>query len=228
MKKLSPLHNIAYGLNAGFIDLDGWQTADVYTDTNEELKTAQRRVGLVDAAPWLRMTVEGATAAAVLKTALKTPALEINGGHVAKDGTAVYKLRADHFLVHGTPTAGAELKNAINAAIEGSGELVTLTDISHGSAEIRLIGPDSDDLLSTACGLDLHPSQFPDITAKQSSVAKTTQTIIRRDIGGLLSYTLIGPRSLAVYLWETLMVAGAQFNSGPVGLAAYHQLEKAG
>ena len=221
MQKLSPLHSIAFGLNAGFVALDGWKTADVYTDTNAEIKTAERRVGLIDLTPWTRMTVEGSTAAAVLKAALKTPALEINGGHIARNGTAVYKLRGDRFMIHAAPGKSGELLASLAQANEGC----TLTDITHGTAEIGLIGPDSDDLLSKLCALDLYPTQFPDGVAKQSSVAKTAQTIIRRDVGRLLSYRLIGPRSFGVYLWETFMTAGAEFNCQPIGLAALNQIQ---
>lgn len=222
MQKLSPLHSIAFGLNAGFVALDGWKTADVYTDTNAEIKTAERRVGLIDLTPWTRMTVEGSTATALLKTALKAPVLEINGGHIARNGTAVYKLRADRFMVHAAPGKSEELLTALTKAADGC----TVTDISHGTAEIGLIGPDSDDLLSKLCALDLHPTPFPNGSAKQSSVAKTAQTIIRRDVGRLLSYSLVGPRSFGVYLWETLMTAGAEFNCQPIGLAAYNQIAK--
>ena len=55
--------------------------------------------------------------------------------------------------------------------------------------------------------------------AKQSSVAKTTQLIIRRDLGEQPAYALIGGRSLAAYLWQTIMEAGQDLDIQPVGNA---------
>jgi sarcosine oxidase gamma subunit len=44
--------------------------------------------------------------------------------------------------------------------------------------------------------------------AWQTSVAKTTQLVIRDDLDdGQPSYWLIGARSLAAYLWATLLEA---------------------
>ncbi|MCP5095608.1 MAG: hypothetical protein GY943_08660, partial [Chloroflexi bacterium] len=63
-------------------------------------------------------------------------------------------------------------------------------------------------------------SEFPNGMAKQSSVAKTTQIIIRRDLGNMPAYALIGGRSLAVYLWQTILEAGQDLGIQPVGLEA--------
>ena len=78
-----------------------------------------------------------------------------------------------------------------------------------------MIGPNSQALLSKVCGLDFHPSTFPNEAAKQSSLAKTTQLIIRRDIGELSAFSIIGSQSLGPYVWDTLMEAGREFGDCP-------------
>jgi heterotetrameric sarcosine oxidase gamma subunit len=103
-------------------------------------------------------------------------------------------------------------------------DLITVTDITPGCAELWLIGPHSPLLLSRLCGLDFHERRFPNHTAQRSSVAKTTQTIIRRDRGDLPAYALIGRRSLAAYLWQTIMEAGKDLKIQPIGLDAFKQL----
>jgi heterotetrameric sarcosine oxidase gamma subunit len=106
-------------------------------------------------------------------------------------------------------------------------DLITVTDVTHGNAELWLIGPNSAELLSRLCGLDFHDSQFPNGTAKQSSLAKTTQLIIRRDLGDVPTYALIGGRSLAAYLWQTILEAGQDWGIQPTGLAALRPLTTA-
>ena len=53
------------------------------------------------------------------------------------------------------------------------------------------------DLLDMRDGLDFAEASFPNNRARQSSLAKTRQLILRRDFGALPAYTVIGARSLA-------------------------------
>lgn len=226
MHKFTALHSVAFALNARFTTVDGWQVPNVYTSIEEEMKTSERRVGLIDQSANSRLIVEGSDALALLQGVYKVSDLGIHDGISKRNGPTVFCLRPDRYLLLDLPSKGAERVDALNAAAHDHAGLVTVTDITHGSAEIMLVGPDSDDLLAAVCGLDFHDSVFPDMTAKQSSVAKTAQTIVHRDVNGRRSYTLIGSRSYGVYLWETLLEAGAQYNAAPVGLAAYGRLVK--
>ena len=93
-----------------------------------------------------------------------------------------------------------------------------MTDVTHGRSEIRVVGPASTSLMRKVCGLDFHPEAFPDGAARQSDVAKTTQLVIRRDIGELPAFSVIGARSLGAYLWDTMRPgrSGTRFRSaGP-------------
>jgi len=205
--KLTPIHQTAVGLNAQFTDIGGWKMASVYSTVTEESKAAERRVALLDQSNNTQIMVEGEAAADVLKNA------KIDG----------HQIRPDLFLITADPNAAPDLVAKLEKAI-GSGMLVTVTESTHGNGNLRLVGPDSDDLLSRLCGLDLHDSAFPNGTAKISSVAKTRVTIVRDDVNGKLSYSLIGARSLAAYLWETILAAGADLNIRPMGSVAFEQV----
>ena len=67
----------------------------------------------------------------------------------------------------------------------------------------------------------------PNETAKQSSLAKTTQLIIRRDIGELPAFSIIGAQSLGPYVWDTMIEAGREFGLVPIGRAALDVLIEA-
>lgn len=226
--KLTPIHDAARKLGANFVEFAGWQVPQVFSMAEEEVTVARQSVALADASASGKVVVEGQPAEAVLQAAWAIPSLAIGQG-VIVDSKHVFRLRDDQFFIHLEPgTEGAAAKS-LTGAVEKSGELVTVTDITHGRADLLLVGPRSTQLLSRLCSLDFHPDHFPDLTAKQSSAAKTRQLILRRDIKPLdappiPAYSLIGARSLAVYLWATILEAGRDLDIAPIGQAALDKL----
>jgi heterotetrameric sarcosine oxidase gamma subunit len=137
--------------------------------------------------------------------------LELRVGQGAVSGNNhIFRLRDDiYWLI----TPEEEIENTMAALAQTAvsfPHLITVTDYSHGRFCFQLSGPGSADLLSRLCGLDFHDSQFPNLTIKASSVAKTSQLILRHDQNGQLRYQLIGDRSLATYVWQTIMAALGQ------------------
>jgi heterotetrameric sarcosine oxidase gamma subunit len=137
--------------------------------------------------------------------------LSVGRGAVLGSGT-IFRLREDiYWLI--APEAETETTMAtLEESAVSYPHFITITDYSHGRFCFQLSGPGSIDLLSRLCGLDFHDSQFPDLTIKASSVAKTTQLILRHDQNGQLRYQLLGDRSLATYVWQIITAAIAQRN----------------
>ena len=220
--KLTPLHSIAQRLGATFTEKQGWRIPEVYTTAEDEITAARERVALADETPNRKLLLEGDHADSVLMEAFDLGSLQINEG---RDG--IYRLRNDLFFISTPPGREVRAQKKLTAASAASKQFVTITDITHGRTEIRVIGPNSQELLSKVCGLDFHPSAFPNETAKQSSLAKTTQLIIRRDIGELPAFSIIGVQSLGPYVWDTMMEAGREFGIVPIGRAALAKLIEA-
>ena len=220
--KLTPLHAIAQRLGATFIEQRGWCIPEVYTTLEAEIATARERLVLADETPNGKLLVEGEGAESVLINTFDLGSLKINEG---RDG--IYRLRNDLFFISTPPGREVSAQKKLTTASAKSEPFVTVTDITHGRAEIRVIGPNSQALLSKLCGLDFHSSAFPNETAKQSSLAKTTQLIIRRDIGELPTFSIIGTQSLGPYVWDTMMEAGKEFGLVPIGRAALAALIEA-
>ncbi len=219
--KLTPLYVTARQLDAHFTEQQGWHIPEVYRTVEAEVAAARRGVVLADETPNGKLTVEGDRAEAVLQAVFDAPPPAIGAG-VLVEANRVYRLRDDRFFV-GTPPGGEE------AALERLAEVAqssgcTVTDMNLGRAEIRAVGPASQDLMGKVCGLDFHPAAFADCTARQSSLARTAQLIIRRDIGPLPAFSIIGARSLGAYLWDTLAEAGREWGLVPVGRAALDAL----
>lgn len=223
--KLTPLYPMAQGLGAQFVERGGWRIPEIYTSVEAEVEAARQGVALADDTPRGKLMVQGQGAEAVLQAAFELPALAVGEGAAMESG-CVYRLRNDLFFIS-TPSGEEEAaQEKLTGVVQESGAFITVVDTTHGCAEIRVLGPASRALLSKVCGLDFDAAIFPDGAARQSSVAKTTQLIIRRDTSSLPGFCLIGKRSLSAYLWETMAQAGREWGVVPLGRAALDALEE--
>ena len=223
--KLTPLHSVSQQCNAQLIEHQGWKISQVYTTLEEELEAARQRVAIADVSPNGKIMVQGNQAHAFLTATLDLPTITINAGTSVMD-VKIYRLRNDIFFISTLPGKEEIIIENLMAATQESNQFITITDVTHGRSEIMIVGPDSQELLSKLCGLDFHPSVFPDMTAKQSSFAKTIQLIIRRDIIGLTAFSVIGARSLGEYLWHTIIEAGYEWDITLIGQLALNTLQE--
>lgn len=90
-------------------------------------------------------------------------------------------------------------------------ELVSVVDLTHGRALVRLTGAKAQALLSKECSLDLDDAACPDASALRSSVAGVATDILRDDRNGTRSYLMLCERSLGQYLFDSLLDAGREF-----------------
>lgn len=216
--KLSPLHETARDLGAQFSEASGWRIPEAYSTPDAEITAAQRSVALADETANGKLQVEGRDAETVWASA----DAEI-GAAVAIDSERVYRLRGDCFFVSTAP--GRDIAARRTLIDRASDRFVTVTNLTHAWSEIRVLGRNAPTLMSRVCGLDFAAAAFPCGAAKQTSVARTTQLVIRRDAADLPAFSVLGARSLAAYLWEILMEAGADLQIAPIGLGAILALE---
>ena len=103
------------------------------------------------------------------------------------------------------------------AADSAPEEFVSVVDLTHGRALMRITGPDAAELLARLCGADLHDDMAPDGAALRSAVAGVATDIIRDDRGGVPSYLLHCERSSGQYLFDALTGAGESLGIGVDG-----------
>lgn len=187
----TPLHAHLERIGATFAEAEGWLKAEF------EPRSLEHGVSLMDASCRRRLRVEGPDAAKVLKSTKLKPGNSRSG----KTGD-ISCSRPDLFYVLGAKQAPKPPKAG----------LVSIDDVTHGTSEIWVAGPQARGLMSRVCGLDFQEKSFPNGTLKGSSVAKTVQQIFRRDIDGVPCFVLVGEASLATYLWDTLSEAGAELD----------------
>ncbi len=222
--KLTPLYAVAEKLGAHFSDFRGWQLAESFSNIAEELDAARQSIVLADQSPGGKLYVEGGEAESVIEPALGVSNLTVGSG-VQVNGFYLYRLRHDLYFANTPPDVQVQVLEDLQARARESGKFVTVTDATHGLAEIRIIGRASRDLLSKLCGLDFSSLGFPNHAVRQSSVAKIKQLIVRRDIEDLPAYSLLGAASFSTYLWDTIMDAGLEWDIRPVGNATIRNLD---
>jgi heterotetrameric sarcosine oxidase gamma subunit len=106
---------------------------------------------------------------------------------------------------------------AKTAADSAGGEFISVVDLTHGRALVRITGRDAADLLARLCGADLHDDMAPDGAALRSAVAGVATDIVRDDRDGVPSYLLHCERSSGQYLFGALVSAGESLGIGVDG-----------
>ena len=133
------------------------------------------------------------------------------------DGAAAQVLLAGavpgEWLVLAGPGEQAMVVAWLAAATARAEELVSVVDLTHGRALVRLTGPKAPALLAKECSLDLADAVCPDASALRSSVAGVATDILRDDRSGTRSYLLHCERSLGQYLFDSLLDAGCEFGA---------------
>lgn len=178
---------------------------------------------LADHTPLAKVAVRAGAGGAVAR------ALGVPLGRAARDDTGALVIGSGpgEWLVLAPPGEQASLcarlaaLTARAAESAGAGELVTVLDLTHGRAVMRLTGADSAATLAKVCGIDLSDRTTPDGAAFRSSVAKLVTDVIRDDRPGpaghpgpdarARSYLLHCERSYGQYLFDALLDAGAEF-----------------
>lgn len=208
--KRTPIEAAARTAGATLVVEAGWLRATGYPHTG------RGDLQLVDETGRGLILIQGRAGGEVLAALGVEEPAAVGAGQRAGD-LAVYRLRPDQLLLLTPPGGEAMALAALSDAAGAADQPITVTDLTHGRAVLRLSGAAAAELLSRLCALDFHPAQFPDGAARQTSLAKTAQLIIRDDEGQTPAYYLIGARSLGAYLWGALLDAGRDLGVRPAG-----------
>lgn len=127
----------------------------------------------------------------------------------AADEVLVVGSGPGEWLLLGPPGTGGQLVALAGSAVRESAGLLTVLDLTHGSAVLRLTGSTVADLLAEECAIDLSDRVFPDGTAVRCPVAGLAAGLVRVDRGGTRSYLVQCERSYGQYLFDALCETGA-------------------
>ncbi len=134
-----------------------------------------------------------------------------------RDGTLICGSRPDEWTLLAGPGQGA----AVVGSVSDEG-FVSIVDISHGRAMLRISGSDSVDVLAKVCNVDLADDMTPDGAVFSGSVAKVTCDLVRDDRDAGRSYLISCERSFGGYLFAAMADACAEFGINvPAGLSVH-------
>jgi len=117
----------------------------------------------------------------------------------------------EFYLFAKSPGADLPAASELDDRFSQANVFAHATDYTHGTAALRLVGPDAPEILSKICGLDFHDSVFPDMRVAQTSAAKIKTLIARGDDGQTPAYFLHVSRPFGQYFWDTIWDAGQEF-----------------
>ena len=137
--------------------------------------------------------------------------LGVRFGHAMADGdgTLVVGSGPGEWLLVAPPNSS----NAVTSRLDTSDDdLVTVVDVTHARALMRLTGDDSHQVLAKLCAIDFDRGAA-DGTALRTSVAEVATDVVRDDVRstGERSYLLHCERSSGQYLFDALLDAGREF-----------------
>ena len=124
-------------------------------------------------------------------------------------GTLVVGSGPGEWLLLAAPGTSA----AVAQCVEGVKDerLVSIFDVTHARALVRITGPRTPDLLAKVCAIDFADEVTPNGAAFRSSVAKLVTDVVRDDRDREISYLLHCEWSSGQYLFDALIDAGDEF-----------------
>ena len=192
--------------------VDGWQVSGLRSSAS---------LTLTDLTPLAKVAVRAQPRGAMART------LGVPFGRAARDGHGALVIGSGpgEWLALGPVGQADALRARLEAAAgDTAGELVTVLDLTHGRALLRLTGVRAAASLAKVCGIDLDDARVPDGAAFRSSVARLVTDVVRDDMAGgeLLarSYLLHCERSCGQYLFDALLDAGAEYGIAIDGFRA--------
>jgi heterotetrameric sarcosine oxidase gamma subunit len=194
----------------------GWEVSGQRSDAGLTITDCTPLAKVALRAPW-----NGAMAGA-LGVPFGRAARQAGGEQLTGPGALLIGSGPGEWVALAPPGTAAEVAGRLEAAAAGSapGEFVTVIDLTHGRALLRLTGTRAAWLLASLCGVDLADDMTPDGSAFRSSVAGVATDVIRDDRAGIRSYLLHCERSSGRYLFGALVSAGEPFGIGVDGFCA--------
>ena len=211
-------------LGAEMIERDGWMLPARYSNPEEEAVRVRQSVGITDISPVGKIRLQGESIEQALQKAVPGSENRSVGSVFVSSaepgGPVVARLADDDCLIVIRPSHIDQVLESLKLA--GCAHPVNVTSVL---AAVRIAGPNAPQLLAGVTELDLAPPYFPDLSCAQGMVVEIHGTIIRKDIGGLLSYDVLFGRDYGDHMWESLIEAGERQGLTPFGLESMALLD---
>lgn len=223
--KRSPLHHRFLDQNYVITEHNAYDMASLLSNEKAE-KESIKRLALCDLSSFNRAGFRGRNIAAWFEQQYNIILPDVNQALLIEDGPLVSCLsHTEVLLLEDIDSRGDGFTPILNK---------TGTDsISTEHPEIYYLprqtshscfftsGEHCTKLFSKLCGVDLRTGKFLNMSIVQTSLARTSVIIIRRDIAETPGYFILNDSSLTEYLWDCLLDAMQEFEGNIVGLSHF-------
>ncbi|MCH8552169.1 MAG: sarcosine oxidase subunit gamma [Natronospirillum sp.] len=191
----------------------------VVQQAGENDSAMAERCGLIDLTVLERTGFRGRQAAEHLES-LDLPVPDApNRAAVGTQGETVLRLSArELWVLSAAEDDGQHVRRMANQPLPTKDCYALYCQHSH--AWLVLAGRYRAAVMAKLCGVDLRESAFPVGHIAQTSVARSNAIVVHHQWGRQPVFSLFCDSASADYLWEALLDAMAEFEGGPVGLAA--------
>jgi len=186
----------------------GWQVSGCRSDA---------ALTITDCTPLAKVHVRAPWNGAMAK------ALGVPFGRASREaGSLVVGSGPGEWLVLAPAGAAGPVISRLTEMAAGSApeEFVSVIDLTHGRALVRVTGAQAPDLLALLCPVDLDGGMTPDGAAFRSALAGVATDFVRDDRAGTRSYLMHCERSSGQYLFDSLLRAGESLGLAIDGFTA--------
>lgn len=222
------LYRTLQGLGARFGEANGAAVALDFGKADAELERG-RRLGLADLSPLPRTGFKGTGTVEWLTGQGLSIGLDSNRAYVQPGGELALRLApTEILLVDALAGSGALIGRLDGAWSWGEERPRRLIGYPMPRAEshfwLAVTGARAPAMFAKICGIDLRPHRFPVGAVAQTSAAKMSVIIARRDLGAVPGFYLLADSASAGYMWTCVLDAMDEFDGGPIGLTTLRQL----
>ena len=203
-----------------------------------ECLAVRRSVGVIDASTLGKIDIRGPDAVRFLERIYTHDVGRMQSGRcsyavmlgedgMVKDDGVLARLSENHFYATTTTGGAAAVLAWMEAWLqtEWPDLDVYLTSLTDQLAAIAVAGPRSRALLRKLdCSLDLSGAAFPFMQVREGRLAGLPVRLLRVSFSGELGFEIHLASEHALWLWEQLLQAGAEFDVTPYGTEAMHVL----
>ena len=244
--RTTPMHDWHVAHGAAFEDVGQWKRPWYYPAAGESMQDAVNReclaarnaIGILDATTLGKIDIQGADAAEFLDRIYTNGFRKLapgrcryglmcgEDGMIFDDGVTA-RLADRHFLMSTTTGGAARVLAWLEewSQTEWPELEVYFNSVTEQYAVASISGPFARALLEElATGIDLGPEALPFMSWGEGRVAGIPARIVRVSFTGESSFEINVPSDYGLYLWTTLMRAGARYGITPFGTEAMHVL----
>ena len=208
--------------DATWIEVNGFACPLSYGDPDKE-RAAATTLGMADATALPRSGYKG-WGMANWVSGHTLVLCEPNGAQLQSDGTLACRLSAGELLLLASDHGASEVIGKLADMWSMDGAECYPVPREDTNARLVLTGSNVPEMMAKVCGVDLRPGRFANHAIAQTSVARQNAVVVRNDRGSCYALDILFDSAAAVYMWDCLVDAMAEFDGAVIGLAALREL----